>query len=181
MKCPSSAAGKRNFRLNGLFLALVLLLTTLWFSPSVLAREPDLKSFRRIESAEAYFGEIKKDATVESEIIKWFGKEDLLFDGEKAASKEGEAEFAALLRKYIDPKMNPQYPFPSTNQKVLFYIIAWTFEHPARTGDCKTIKGECEITKNLVIPITINKQNGIVAEYAGFGFWSEREWKGSKA
>jgi hypothetical protein len=152
-------------------------------APFALAQVQDVKvsvkQFTRINKAKKDVKKIKKGVTTESEISKTFGKESISWFLEEPVTKEDEQVFIDLLRKHIPAELKPEYPFPAVDQKVLIYIIPWTFEHPV--PDRKGTGKKMVQTENVVVLFTIDKKTGIVEEFKSFDFYFYTPWEDSEA
>lgn len=148
------------------------------FCPLAFAQVQDLnvsvEQFSKIKQAKEDVNKIKKGVTTEAEILKWFGKDHGLFYLEEPVTKDDEETFHEMLLEYIPEALKPQYPFPTIRQKILVYVLPWTFEHPVT---CQAKKGQCSAHENLVILVTVDKKTGRVQEFKLFDFNFESEFK----
>jgi len=164
-----------------IYAALFVFISTI-LAPFALAQVQDtgisVQQFNTINKAKRDIKKITKGVTTETEIIKMFGKQSFLFWLEEPITKKDETELNEFLLKHIPAELKPEYPLPNIKQKVLTYIISWTFEHPVPS---QSVKGEEAVqTENLVLIVTINKKSGVVEDFRSFDFYFYRKWEGSK-
>jgi len=165
-----------------LFFFIFIYSFSLFILPLVSAQVQDMRlsveQFTAINKAKEDVKKIKKGKTTEKEIKEWFGvKPGMLYLEEKdseADIKEARNVFDRILYEHIPADLHAKYSFPTMEQKFLYYIFPWTFEHPV---PCQSKKSECSTHENLVVLVTINKKTGLVEESASFDFHFEREFK----
>jgi hypothetical protein len=157
---------------------IICLLIAIIPSSSAFAQVQDMalsvQQFKTINKAKDDVKRIKKGITSEADIIKMFGKESILIKSEEPITKKDEAEFKDFLLKHIPVELKPEYPLPKANQKILIYIIPWTFEHPVTS---RSMEGKFIQTENLVLLVTINDKSAIADDFKSFDFYFNRKWE----
>ena len=133
-----------------------------------------VEQFTKINKAKEDVKRIKKGVTAEAEIRQWFGKPAGEMYVEDPVTQKDREEFTKFLHEHMPNDLNTQYSLPTSNQKLLYYIFPWTFEHSV---PCESKMGDCSTNENLVILVTIGKKTGLVEEFASFDFHFEKEFK----
>ncbi|MEI7999178.1 MAG: hypothetical protein WCH62_06715 [Candidatus Omnitrophota bacterium] len=157
-----------------LFYIVLLLFSPCLAIAQVQNVQASLDQFNKINIVKENVKKIKKAVTNETDIQQWFGKAAGYFILESPVTAEDKLEFDKLLHKHIPLELKPKYPFPTVNQKVLYYIIPWIFEHPV---PCSSMKGECVTIENLVLFVTVDKKTAMVQEFASFKFHFEHKYE----
>lgn len=138
--------------------------------------EVSVEQFSRIEDPGMNVNRIQKGITTEVEFKQWFGDGfGILYFEEKDSAadiEEAKTAFDEIVKQHVPAYLNPKYPFPTVDQKFLYQVLPWTFEHPV---SCQSVKGDCSQHANLVLFVTVNKKTGIIEEFQSFDFNFEKK------